>query len=232
MEDKSRDILVCGYTDFPEKPGPEEFQFVPVNIILNPVPGTITGVHTPIFNPLINAALEQIFLGNSIYAGMDAYVQQIRSTMHFPSIDLLIKALYDLYANFLRALGQYWTSIHIPKVDPETLRFSGVHYDYFCGTTYLSDRLNNAVSSEMFVSAKVNAVSKKIEDCWTSRFSAFPDASLCALFCGYGLDEDPQRVIDRIQTYYRITANKAIINLFMDLVSKCLKYYANQEGEK
>jgi hypothetical protein len=222
----SRDILVCGYTNFPEKPSSEKFQFVPVNIILDPVSGTITGAHTPIYNPLIDAELERIFLGNSIYAGMDVYVKQIRSTMHFPSTDLLIEALYDLYDRFLRALAQYWTSIRIPKVGPERLRFPGVHYDYFCGTTHLSERLNSVVSDEMSVFAKVNAADKKIEGCWVSKFSAFPDDHLCDLFCGYALNEDPQRMIDQIQTYYRITASRAMINLFMDLVNNCLEYYS------
>jgi hypothetical protein len=227
-----RDILVCGYTNFLERSSTDRFQFVPVNIILDPVSGTITGVHTPIYNPLIDAELERIFLGNSIYASMDVYVQQIRSTMHFPSINLLIKALYDLYGNFLRAIKKYWTSIRIPKVEPGMLRFPGVHYDYFCGTTRLSERLNSVASNEMSMFAKVNATSKKIEDCWVSKFSAFPDENLCNLFCGYGLDEDPQRVVNQIRTYYRITANKAIINLFMNLVDNCLKYYANQKGEQ
>jgi hypothetical protein len=221
----SRDILVCGYADFAEKPITGNFQFVPVNIILDPVSGTISGAHTPIYNPLIDTALEEIFLGNSIYAGMDFYVEQIRATMHFPSITLLVKALHDLYGNFLRALRRYWAWIRIPKVGPEMLRFPTVHYDYFCGTTYLSERLNNAFSDEMSVFAKVNAASKKIENCWVSRFSAFPDDSLRNLFCSYGLDEDPQRVIEQIQTYYRITASKAMIHLFMDLTDNCRRYY-------
>jgi hypothetical protein len=230
VEDRaSRNILVCGYTDFSEQPWEEKFQFVPVNIILDPVSGTMVGAHTPIYNPLIDTALEQIFLGNSIYAGMDFYVEQIRATMHFPSITLLIKALYDLYDNFLRALDRYWAWVRVPKVGPEMLRFPTVRYDYFCGATYLSERLNSAFSDKMSVFAKVKADSKKIEDCWVSRFSAFPDDSLRNLFCSYGLDEDPQRVIEQIQTYYRITASKAMINLFMDLTDNCRKYYDNEK---
>jgi hypothetical protein len=223
----SRDILVCGYTDFPENSCPSKLKFVPVNMRLDPETGTITGTHTPIYNPLIDAELEQIFIGNSIYVGMDFYVAQIEDTMHFPLISLLIEALYDLYGNLMSLLSRYWPSIRIPAVEPETVRRPAVHYDYFCGTTYLSQRLDSAFSNQLSVFVKVNGTSKTIEDCWISRFSAFPSGRLYDLFCSYRLDEDPGRIIEQINTYYRITASKAMINVFLDVVKNCRAYYAD-----
>ncbi|GHS90649.1 hypothetical protein AGMMS49957_17110 [Synergistales bacterium] len=55
---------------------------------------------------------------------------------------------------------------------------------------------------------------------------AVPDDHLRLLFCGHSLDGDPSEVISHIDTYYRITANKAIANLFMNLIKNCNEFYA------
>jgi hypothetical protein len=219
------EILVCGYTDFPERPDPAAPRWAPIAMTLNLTSWRITGAHTPIYNPLIDKELERIFIGNPIYAGLDYYGRRIKATLHFPSSQLLIEALRDLRDNLLSALRRYWPAVRLPAAGSAAVRIPPVHYDYFCGTTYLSQRLGNSLSHQMTVFAKVNAASGQIEDCWFSRFSAFPDDSLRALFCGYNLTEDPRRVIDQIQTYYRIKANKAMINMFTDLVNNCRAYY-------
>ncbi|GHV33278.1 hypothetical protein FACS1894187_01100 [Synergistales bacterium] len=221
-----RDILVSGYADSPKDPPLSAFPFVPVNITLNPKNGIMTGIHTPVYNSLIGAGLERIFLGNSIYAGMDFYVKQIEASIHLSSIVVLIDALYDLHNNLVEILTRHWSIEKIKAVDPKTIKLPSPHYDYFCSFTRLSERLNSTSEDHITMFAKVNASNRTIEDCWISKFGAVPDDHLRLLFCGRSLDGDPSEVIGHIETYYRITANKAIANLFMNLIKNCNEFYA------
>jgi hypothetical protein len=222
-----RDILVSGYAETPKNSPLFAFPFMPVNITLNPKNGIMTGIHTPVYNPLIGAGLERIFLGNSIYAGMDFYAKQVEASMHLPSIGVLTDALYDAHKNLLKLLKQHWAFMKIPTVDPETIRQLSPHYDYFCSSVRLSERLNSTSEDHITMFVKIERSGRTIEDCWISKFGAFPDDRLRNLFCGHRLDGDPGEVIDHIDTYYRITANKAIVNLFMSIIKNCNEFYAS-----